>query len=70
MQPGEVQGARQEAAAGAGKDGSDGTAHANYQRWTKRLFEARRLRSAKADPMAQARNMLLFHPKTVGCARC
>ena len=58
-----MQGARREAAAAAGKDGSGGTAHANYQQWRKRLFEAQRLRSEKADPWAQAGNMLLFHPK-------
>ena len=61
---GEVQGAKQEAAAAAGESGGGGTAHANHQCWTKRLFEARRLRSAKADPMAQARNMLLFRTQT------
>ena len=61
---GEVQAARQESSAAAGKRGGGGSAHANYNSWTKLLFEARRLRDAKADPMAHTRNLLLFHPKT------
>ena len=61
---GEVQGARRETVAAAGKDGSGGTAYANYHRWAKRLGEAQRLRREQADPMALASNMLLFHPKT------
>ena len=61
---GEVQAARQESSAAAGKGGGGGSAHANYNSWTKRLFEPRRLRDAKEDPMAHTRNLLLFHPKT------
>ena len=61
---GEVQAARQESSAAAGKSGGGGSAHTNFNSWTKRLFEARRLRDAKEDPMAHTRNLLLFHPKT------
>ena len=61
---GEVQAARQEAAAATGKGGGGGSVHSNYNSWTKRPFAAQKLRDAGGDPRAHMRNLLLFHTAT------
>ena len=57
--------AREGASSAAGiKGGGGGSARGNYNSWTKRLFEARRLRDAYENPMSHTRNLLLLHPAT------